>query len=68
MCYLCLLNNRSAVKHELGLSVSGCVGSWRYPIWLWRWLNWRTLVRRHPGACFAGAMVVGLLIARTTSR
>ena len=31
-------------------------------------LNWRTLVRRHPGACFAGAMVVGLLIARTTSR
>ena len=31
-------------------------------------LNWRSFVRRHPGAAFAGAMVAGLLIARVTSR
>jgi hypothetical protein len=31
-------------------------------------LNWRSFVRRHPGASFAGAMVAGLLIARITSR
>jgi len=31
-------------------------------------LNWRSFVRRHPGATFAGAMVVGLLIARATAR
>jgi len=31
-------------------------------------LNWRSFVRRHPGATLAGAMVVGLLIARATTR
>lgn len=31
-------------------------------------LNWRTLVRRHPGAVFAGALVAGLLLARMTTR
>jgi len=31
-------------------------------------LNWRSFVRRHPGATFAGAMVVGLLIVRATTR
>jgi hypothetical protein len=31
-------------------------------------LNWRSFVRRHPGASFAGALVAGLLIARMTSR
>jgi len=31
-------------------------------------LNWRSFVRRHPGSCFAGAMVVGLFLARITSR
>jgi hypothetical protein len=31
-------------------------------------LNWRSFVRRHPGASFAGAMIAGLLIARATSR
>jgi hypothetical protein len=31
-------------------------------------LNWRSLVRRHPGAAFAGALVAGLFIARVTSR
>jgi hypothetical protein len=31
-------------------------------------LNWRTFVRRHPGSCFAGAMVVGMLVARATAR
>ena len=31
-------------------------------------LNWRSFVRRHPGAAFAGALVAGLLIARVTSR
>jgi len=30
--------------------------------------NWRSFVRRHPGACFAGALMAGLLIARATSR
>jgi hypothetical protein len=31
-------------------------------------LNWRSFVRRHPGASFAGAMIVGLFIARATTR
>ena len=31
-------------------------------------LNWRSFVRRHPGSCFAFALVAGLLIARATSR
>ena len=31
-------------------------------------LNWRSFVRRHPGASFAGALVAGLFIARMTSR
>jgi hypothetical protein len=31
-------------------------------------LNWRSFVRRHPGAVFAGAMVTGLLLARVTAR
>ena len=31
-------------------------------------LNWRTFVRRHPGGCFAGAMVLGMLVARATAR
>jgi hypothetical protein len=31
-------------------------------------LNWRSFVRRHPGAVFAGAMFAGLLVARMTSR
>jgi hypothetical protein len=31
-------------------------------------LNWRSFVRRHPGAIFAGAVFVGLLIARATTR
>ncbi len=31
-------------------------------------LNWRRYVRRHPAACFAGAMMCGLFLARITSR
>ena len=31
-------------------------------------LNWRSFVRRHPGASFAGALVTGLLVARMISR
>ena len=31
-------------------------------------LNWRSFVRRHPGASFAGALVAGLVFARMTSR
>lgn len=31
-------------------------------------LNWRSFVRRHPGAVFAGAMLTGMLIGRATSR
>jgi len=31
-------------------------------------LQWRSVVRRHPAACFAGALVLGLAIARATSR
>jgi hypothetical protein len=31
-------------------------------------LNWRSMVRRHPGASFASALVLGLLFARATSR
>jgi len=31
-------------------------------------LNWRSFVRRHPVAVFAGAMLTGLLIARVGSR
>jgi len=30
--------------------------------------NWRSWVRRHPGASFAGALIAGFLIARITSR
>ena len=31
-------------------------------------LNWRSVVRRHPVAAFGGALVVGLLVARVTTR
>jgi hypothetical protein len=31
-------------------------------------LNWRSYVRRHPGATFAGAVILGLLVARATTR
>ncbi len=31
-------------------------------------LNWRSFVRRHPVAVFAGAMLTGMWIARVTSR
>ena len=31
-------------------------------------LNWRSAVRRHPAAAFGGALVVGLLVARVTTR
>jgi hypothetical protein len=31
-------------------------------------LNWRSFVRRHPGACFTAALVAGALVARATSR
>jgi ElaB/YqjD/DUF883 family membrane-anchored ribosome-binding protein len=31
-------------------------------------LNWRTFVRRHPVAAFGGALAVGILLARATSR
>jgi hypothetical protein len=31
-------------------------------------LNWRSYVRRHPGAAFAGAVILGLLVARATTR
>lgn len=31
-------------------------------------LNWRSAVRRHPMAAFGGALFVGLLIAKATSR
>jgi hypothetical protein len=31
-------------------------------------LNWRSFVRRHPVAVFAGAMAAGLLLARVTSK
>jgi len=31
-------------------------------------LNWRSFVRRHPVAVFAGAMAAGLFLARVTSR
>lgn len=31
-------------------------------------LNWRSAVRRHPGAAFGIALVAGLLIARATTR
>ncbi len=31
-------------------------------------LNWRSAVRRHPVAAFSGALVVGLLVARVTTR
>ncbi|HEY5677602.1 MAG TPA: hypothetical protein VIR81_12475, partial [Myxococcales bacterium] len=30
--------------------------------------NWRSAVRRHPALAFAGAMALGLLVARSTSR
>jgi hypothetical protein len=31
-------------------------------------LNWRSFVRRHPAAVFAGALLTGMWIARMTSR
>jgi hypothetical protein len=31
-------------------------------------VDWRRYVRRHPGAFFAGALAVGALVARATSR
>jgi hypothetical protein len=31
-------------------------------------LDWRNLVRRHPMATFAGALALGICIARVTSR
>lgn len=31
-------------------------------------LNWRSAVRRHPAAAFGGALIVGMLLARMTSR
>ncbi len=31
-------------------------------------LNWRSYVRRHPAATFAGAVAAGFLLARATSR
>jgi ElaB/YqjD/DUF883 family membrane-anchored ribosome-binding protein len=31
-------------------------------------LNWRSFVRRHPVATFGGALAVGLVLAKVTSR
>ena len=31
-------------------------------------LNWRSAVRRHPAAAFSGALFVGMLIAKATTR
>jgi hypothetical protein len=31
-------------------------------------VTWRRFVRRHPAACFAGAMLAGLIAGRATSR
>lgn len=31
-------------------------------------LNWRSAVRRHPFAAFSGALLVGVLIAKATTR
>ena len=31
-------------------------------------LNWRSMVRRHPVATFCGAALVGLVIAKATTR
>lgn len=31
-------------------------------------LSWRSFVRRHPGAVFGGALILGMLVARATSR
>lgn len=31
-------------------------------------LNWRSAVRRHPAAVFGGALLVGMLIAKATTR
>lgn len=31
-------------------------------------LNWRSAVRRHPVAVFSGALLVGMLIAKATTR
>jgi hypothetical protein len=31
-------------------------------------LDWRNLVRRHPVAVFCGALALGMVIARATSR
>jgi hypothetical protein len=31
-------------------------------------LNWRSAVRRHPAGAFCGALVLGLFVARVTTR
>ena len=31
-------------------------------------LNWRSAVRRHPVAAFSGALLIGILVARATTR
>ena len=31
-------------------------------------LNWRSAVRRHPVAAFSGAVLIGILVARATTR
>ena len=31
-------------------------------------LNWRIAVRRHPVAAFSGALLIGILVAKATSR
>ena len=31
-------------------------------------LNWRSAVRRHPVAAFTGALIVGMLFAKATTR
>lgn len=31
-------------------------------------LEWKNFVRRHPAACFGGAVAAGILLARWTSR
>ena len=31
-------------------------------------VSWRSFVRRHPAACFAGALMAGMIVARIASR
>ena len=31
-------------------------------------LSWRSAIRRHPAAAFSGALLVGMLIAKATTR